>query len=83
MHRYWQGLGYYRRAENLQKGAKLIAREYDGVFPRNISEVKKIPGIGPYTLGAVMSIAFHIPLPAVDGNVMRILSRQLDRKSVG
>ena len=76
VHHYWQGLGYYRRAENLQKGAKLIDEKWDGVFPRDPKLVKDIPRIGPYTLGAVCSIAFHIPLPAVDGNVMRILSRQ-------
>ncbi|MGL6172997.1 MAG: A/G-specific adenine glycosylase [Cellulosilyticaceae bacterium] len=76
VHNYWQGLGYYRRAENLHKGAKVVATEYGGVFPKDPKEVKRIPGIGPYTLGAVLSIAFRIPLPAVDGNVMRILSRQ-------
>ncbi len=76
VHHYWQGLGYYRRAENLQKGAKLIDERWDGEFPRDPQLVKGIPSIGPYTLGAVCSIAFHIPLPAVDGNVMRILARQ-------
>lgn len=76
VYKYWQGLGYYRRANNLHKGAQLIEREYGGVFPTEPSLAKKVPGIGPYTLGAVMSIAFGIPLPAVDGNVMRILSRQ-------
>ena len=73
---YWQGLGYYRRANNLHKGAKMIEEVFGGVFPNEPSLAKKIPGIGPYTLGAVMSIAFGIPLPAVDGNVMRILARQ-------
>lgn len=76
VYKYWQGLGYYRRANNLHKGAQLIASEFDGVFPTEPSIAKKIPGIGPYTLGAVMSISFGIPLPAVDGNVMRILARQ-------
>lgn len=76
VHTYWQGLGYYRRAENLQKGAKLVDERWNGVFPRDPKLVKEIPGIGPYTLGAICSIAFHIPLPAVDGNVMRVLSRQ-------
>jgi A/G-specific adenine glycosylase len=75
VYNYWQGLGYYRRAENLHKGAQMIEQEYNGVFPTEIEKVKKIPGIGPYTMGAVMSIAFHMPVPAVDGNVMRILSR--------
>ena len=76
VHHYWQGLGYYRRAENLQKGAKMIDEKWNGVFPNDPKLVKDIPSIGPYTLGAVCSIAFHIPLPAVDGNVMRILARQ-------
>ena len=76
VYNYWQGLGYYRRAENLYKGAKMVDEEYGGVFPKDIDLVKRIPGIGPYTLGAILSIAFHTPVPAVDGNVMRILSRQ-------
>ncbi|MEG0320155.1 MAG: A/G-specific adenine glycosylase [Niameybacter sp.] len=73
---YWQGLGYYRRADNLHKGAKVVANQYEGVFPMEAKLVKDIPGIGPYTLGAVLSIAFNLPYPAVDGNVMRVLSRQ-------
>jgi A/G-specific adenine glycosylase len=76
VYNYWEGLGYYRRAQNLHKGAQMVEREYGGVFPKDVKLVKEIPGIGPYTLGAVLSIAFHMPLPAVDGNVMRILSRQ-------
>lgn len=75
VHNYWQGLGYYRRGENLWKGAKVIQERWNGVFPRDPKLVKEIPGIGPYTLGAVCSIAFHMPLPAVDGNVMRVMSR--------
>ena len=73
---YWQGLGYYRRAENLYKGAQMVDREYDGIFPKDIELIKKIPGVGPYTAGAIASIAFHTPAPAVDGNVMRVLARQ-------
>lgn len=76
VHLFWQGLGYYRRADNLQKGAKLIDEKWNGVFPRDPKLVSEIPGIGPYTLGAICSIAFYEPLPAVDGNVMRIISRQ-------
>lgn len=75
VHTYWQGLGYYRRGENLWKGAKVIQERWGGEFPRDPKLVKEIPGIGPYTLGAVCSIAFHMPLPAVDGNVMRVMSR--------
>jgi A/G-specific adenine glycosylase len=71
----WQGLGYYRRAEYLHRGAQMIVNRHGGVFPRNRLEASKIPGIGAYTLGAVFSMAFNEPLPAVDGNVMRVLSR--------
>ena len=72
----WRGLGYYRRAENLHKGAKKIIEELNGSFPGTMEESLNIPGIGAYTAGAIMSIAFNLPVPAVDGNVMRILSRQ-------
>lgn len=75
VHHYWQGLGYYRRGENLWKGAKVIVERWQGVFPKEIEEISEIPGIGPYTLGAVGSIAFGYPLPAVDGNVMRVMAR--------
>lgn len=75
VHRYWQGLGYYRRGENLWKGAKVIQEKWQGKFPLRPEEIKEIPGIGPYTLGAVCSIAYGLPLPAVDGNVMRVISR--------
>lgn len=75
VHQYWQGLGYYRRGENLWKGAKVIEERWQGEFPRDPKLISEIPGIGPYTLGAICSIAFHMPLPAVDGNVMRVMSR--------
>lgn len=75
VHHYWQGLGYYRRGENLWKGAKFIEERWQGNFPRDPEAIKEIKGIGPYTLGAICSIAFNIPLPAVDGNVMRVVSR--------
>lgn len=75
VHTYWQGLGYYRRGENLWKGAKVIEERWQGEFPRDPKLISEIPGIGPYTLGAICSIAFHMPLPAVDGNVMRVMSR--------
>lgn len=76
VYRFWQGLGYYRRASNLHNGAKRIHADYDGVFPAEPEKASKIPGIGPYTLGAVLSISHNLPLPAVDGNVMRVISRQ-------
>ena len=71
----WEGLGYYSRAKNLMKCAKVIVDDYQGVFPKEYDELIKLPGIGPYTAGAVMSIAFNIRQPAVDGNVMRVISR--------
>lgn len=73
----WQGLGYYNRARNLQKAAKIIEEKYHGEFPSSYLEVLSLPGIGSYTAGAILSIAFQQPLPAVDGNVLRVLSRVL------
>lgn len=71
----WQGLGYYRRALNLHRTARILADEYGGRFPQTYDEVSRLPGIGPYIAGAVMSIAFGQPYPAVDGNVLRVISR--------
>ncbi len=73
---FWKGLGYYRRAENIHKGARMIVDELGGCFPETRESLAEIPGIGPYTIGAISSIAYNLPVPAVDGNVMRILSRQ-------
>ncbi|MCX7772723.1 MAG: A/G-specific adenine glycosylase [Clostridia bacterium] len=74
--RYWKGLGYYKRAQNLHRGAQKLWESHQGIFPQTLKELSDIPGIGPYTAGAVLSIAFDMPVPAVDGNVMRILSRR-------
>ena len=71
----WEGLGYYSRARNLWKGAQQVMQEYGGVLPRDQSRLKDIRGIGPYTAGAIASIAYDVPVPAVDGNVIRVLSR--------
>lgn len=71
----WEGLGYYNRARNLKKAAVQIMEEYDGMMPGNYEELLKLAGIGSYTAGAVASIAFGQPVPAVDGNVLRVLSR--------
>ena len=71
----WQGLGYYSRARNLQKAAKQIVSEHGGQFPGNYEDIRALPGVGDYTAGAVASIAFGIPVPAVDGNVIRVTSR--------
>lgn len=74
----WSGLGYYSRARNLQKGARYLVER--GGFPRTREEMLKVPGIGPYTAGAVLSIAYDLPVPLVDGNVMRVLSRFLGER---
>ena len=71
----WEGLGYYSRARNLQKAAQQICQEYHGELPADYGELLKLPGIGEYTAGAIASIAYNIPAPAVDGNVMRVLAR--------
>lgn len=71
----WEGLGYYSRVRNLQKAAKVIMTEHDGVFPSDYKAMLALPGIGEYTAGAIGSICFDIPEPAVDGNVLRIISR--------
>ena len=71
----WQGLGYYSRARNLQKAAKIIVEEYDGRFPADYAAVRALPGVGDYTAGAVCSIAFGQAVPAVDGNVLRVYAR--------
>lgn len=71
----WEGLGYYSRVRNMQKAAQEIVDRYDGRFPETYEEIVALKGIGPYTAGAISSIAFQLPEPAVDGNVMRVLSR--------
>lgn len=71
----WEGLGYYSRARNLKKAAEIIVNMYGGVLPDSYKELLDLPGIGSYTAGAIASIAYEIPAPAVDGNVLRVLSR--------
>ena len=71
----WEGLGYYNRARNLQKAAKVIMAQYDGEFPKEYEEVVSLPGIGEYTAGAICSICFNQSTPAVDGNVLRVMTR--------
>lgn len=71
----WEGLGYYSRARNLQKAAQVIMNEHGGVFPSSYEAILTLPGIGPYTAGAIGSIAFGLREPAVDGNVYRVASR--------
>ena len=75
LHKLWEGLGYYSRVRNLKKAAGVIMAEHGGVFPGDYAAVRALPGIGDYTAGAVCSIAFGQPRAAVDGNVLRVLSR--------
>jgi len=71
----WEGLGYYRRARNLQALARAILERHGGQFPRDPETIRALPGVGPYTAGAIASFAFDLPEPLVDGNVARVLSR--------
>jgi A/G-specific adenine glycosylase len=71
----WQGLGYYNRARNLKKAAKIIMQKYNGNIPMDFTSLLKLPGIGRYTAAAISSIAGQHPAPAVDGNVLRVISR--------
>lgn len=71
----WEGLGYYNRVRNMQKAAQILVKENKGEVPAQFDELIKLPGIGKYTAGAISSIAFGIPVPAVDGNVLRVITR--------
>ncbi len=73
--RLWAGLGYYARARNLRRAAQTVVREHAGVVPRSAEALAELPGVGPYTVGALRSIAFKEPAAIVDGNVRRVLSR--------
>ena len=75
LHKLWEGLGYYSRVRNLKKAAQIIMQQYDGIFPTDHKDVLALPGIGDYTAGAICSIAFSLPTPDVDGNVLRVVSR--------
>lgn len=71
----WEGLGYYNRARNLKKAAQTLMERYQGEMPRNYEQILELSGIGEYTAGAISSIAYGIPVPAVDGNVLRVITR--------
>ena len=71
----WEGLGYYSRVRNLQKAARIVCEQYGGQLPGDLAALKKLPGIGDYTAGAIASIGFGVPAPAVDGNVLRVFAR--------
>ena len=74
----WEGLGYYSRARNLHRAAQVVVDEYGGSLPADVEGLLKLPGIGSYTAGAIASIAFDVPAPVLDGNVMRLFARLLD-----
>ena len=78
LQKLWEGLGYYSRIRNMKKAAIVLTQEYGGHFPQSYEEVRKLPGIGPYTAGAICSICFSLPTPAVDGNVLRVIARLTD-----
>ena len=78
LHKLWEGLGYYSRVRNLKKAAQQIMDRYNGIFPGEYAQILSLPGIGEYTAGAICSIAFDEPTPAVDGNVLRVVSRLTD-----
>ncbi|MDR1028348.1 MAG: A/G-specific adenine glycosylase [Clostridiales Family XIII bacterium] len=74
----WEGLGYYSRARNLKKTAQIIVHDCGGAFPQRLDALLKLPGVGSYTAAAIASICFDLPTPAVDGNVLRVVTRLLD-----
>ena len=71
----WEGLGYYRRCQNFYQASKIIVHKYEGCIPSDYDSFKALPGVGDYTAGAVLSISFGIPIPAIDGNVKRVMAR--------
>ena len=75
LHKLWEGLGYYSRVRNLKKAAQVVLDSHGGFFPETYAEILSLPGIGPYTAGAITSICYELPTPAVDGNVLRVISR--------
>ena len=75
LNKLWEGLGYYSRVRSLHAAARVITERFGGVFPREYADVRALPGVGDYTAGAICSICFEQPTPAVDGNVLRVVSR--------
>jgi A/G-specific adenine glycosylase len=72
---FWEGLGYYSRARNLHKAAKILVEQYNGRLPPDLDALRRLPGIGRYTVGAIASMAFGLDEPALDGNIRRVLAR--------
>ena len=81
LYKLWEGLGYYSRARNLQKAARIVCERYGGSLPADYDALLALPGIGPYTAGAIASIGFGLAVPAVDGNVLRVLARLDDDRA--
>ena len=79
--KYWQGLGYYSRAKNLKKSAKIVIENYNGRLPNNLEELKKLPGVGDYTASAISAIVFNEQIIPLDGNIERLLKRILNLKT--
>ena len=79
--KHWQGLGYYSRAKNLKKSAKMIVNNYSGRLPNKFEELKKLPGVGDYTASAISAIAFNQQIIPLDGNIERVLKRILNLKT--
>jgi len=77
----WQGLGYYSRARNLHAAAQIVMCEHDGKIPANVEKIRRLPGIGRYTAGAIATFAFDISTPIVDANIARVLARLLDLRA--
>ena len=75
LYKLWEGLGYYSRVRNLKKAAQMVMKRFAGIFPREYEDVLSLPGIGEYTAGALCSICYDMPTPAVDGNVLRVIAR--------
>ena len=75
LRKLWQGLGYYNRVNNMQRAARIVCEQYGGELPADYAALRSLPGIGDYTAGAIASIAFGLPVPAVDGNVLRVFAR--------
>lgn len=78
LHKLWEGLGYYSRVRNLQKAAQIVMEQHGGALPADYDALLKLPGVGAYTAGAIASISFGLPVPAVDGNVLRVFARILN-----
>ena len=76
----WEGLGYYRRAKNLQMTAKILIKEYNGTLPKKFEEIKKLPGVGEYTANALLALIYNQPRIPFDGNVKRVFSRLFNTK---